>query len=135
MSCVLRVSGSKLAVDDLLPLIPLSPTVVWHAGEPRLASQTSAPQHHETSGFTVAVSEKRMDDFSGQIEDAITFMQVNGASLTLLLNHPGVEDLLLDFAVARRDIPATFMHLPSDLIAEASKFRMSLEISQYATSD
>jgi len=86
-------------------------------------------------GFNVVVSEKGMDDFRGQIEDSIAFLQANEAALTRLINQSGVENLVLDFAVARSDVPATFMRFPSNLVVAASKFRMSLEISQYATSE
>jgi hypothetical protein len=137
MSCLLRVSGARLLVDDVLRLIPLLPSSVWHVGEPLLGPKTLNLGNCQTSGFTVTVSEREMDDLPGQIEDAITFLRVNETTLAILMNHPGVEDIGLDFAVARReDTPlAISMHLPSDLIAAAGRLRISLTISEYVTSD
>jgi hypothetical protein len=137
MSCVLRVSGSEFSVDDALRKIPLRPIAIWRAGEPRLGPETFRLGNHQESGFNVAVSEKEMDDLPGQIHDAITFLQVNEESLIILMNYPGVEHFGIDFAVARREDtpPATSMYFPAELIAAASKFRMSLAISEYETSD
>ena len=137
MSCVLRVSGASLLVDDVLRLIPLLPSSVWHVGEPFFGPKSLNLGNCQTSGFTVTVSEKEMDDLPGQIEDAITFLRVNAPALAILMNHLGVEDFGLDFAVARREdtAPAISMHLPSALIAAAGRLRISLTISEYETSD
>jgi hypothetical protein len=136
MSCVFLVSGAKLAVDDLLRIISLSPSVVWHSGESRLAPKILNTPVSQDSGFKVTVSEKEMDDLTGQIEDSINFLRANKATLDVLVNHPGVEDLDLDFAVATREgKPMTSIRLPSNLIAEASRFRLSLTISQYEISE
>jgi len=137
MSCVLRVSGSQFSVDGALQTIQLPPATIWRVGEPRFGPKTLSKGSNQESGFNVVVSEKEMDDLPGQIEDAITFLRTNETALTILMNYPGVEDFGLDFAVARREDtpPAISMRLPSELIAAASKFRMSLAISEYETSD
>ena len=103
MSCVLRVSGSKFAVDDALKVIALKPSVVWHVGEPRLAPAMLNRPDRQTTGFTATVSEKEMDDLAGQIVDAIAFLKANAPSLATLIRYPGVEDIGLDFAVGGYD--------------------------------
>jgi hypothetical protein len=136
MTCVLRVFGATLSIDDLLKLIPLQPSAIWRAGEARLSPKTLNMPSHQDSGFNVTVSDRGMDDLFGQIEDAIGFLRSRDTMMNKLMNYPGVENLELDFGLARRDGGAMIsIHLPLNLISEACKFRLSLTISQYETSE
>jgi Domain of unknown function (DUF4279) len=131
MSCVLRVSGKNLKVDDIVLSSGLRPSVLWRRGDPRPGSSQSFEQ---TSGFTVAVTDKDFDDFGGQVRDAIDFLESNRNNLASLAALAEVEVVELDFAVSWPENGGTYTeYLPYRLIAAASECRTALAISHYPT--
>jgi hypothetical protein len=133
MSCVLRVSGKNLAVDDLLKIISWSPICVWHVGETRPAPGLRNSQQL-TSGFNIEVSKRDMSDLSGQLDDALNFVKANNAALERVSSFPGVDDLDMDFALSwPRENPMFTDHIPWEFIAAINEFRVSISLSHYET--
>lgn len=83
------------------------------------------------SGFDVLVSNKSGGQLKSQVKDAILFLKANRAELIRLRCFSGVEEVVLDFGVFGRDVPAEFNHFPSSLIQLAGEIGLSLELSIY----
>ena len=132
--CVLRVTGEKLEAEKYLALSGLSAVKVFRAGEPRFKSRPEG-KRHERSGFTVDVSRDSWANLSGQVADAIAFLEEHEQALTLLRSVPEVEDMRLDFPVDlridRQNVMTQFEFFPPELVSRAGALGLGLEISIY----
>ena len=126
--CVLRAYGDSFAPQQFLLLSTLDPCNVFRKGE-RKSEKTT----WNSSGLTVPVSECEFDDFQGQIRDAISFLTVHRDELLRLRSFPGVDGLLLDFPVYRRDVFVQSQSFPSELVALAGELGLGLELSIYVS--
>ncbi len=131
--CVLRISGAELAVDELVATSPLTTKPdtfsVWHKGEPRRKGCC------ENSGFILDVCEVEKEGLSEQAERATAFLSSNYDELKRLMEFPGVEKGILDFAITKRDVAAQVDLFPSELVQLAGSLNMELMLSQYAVSN
>jgi hypothetical protein len=114
MSCVLRISGSNLS--ESLSKISLEAYRV----------------ENNCAHFTV--SEADFDDFKAQIKDAISFLQLYSADVTLLMGNPDASGVL-DFAIEWRDVIFQFDTFPAEIVRVAGSFGLSLELSHYPVSE
>jgi hypothetical protein len=85
----------------------------------------------DSSGLTVPVSQCEFNDFQGQVRDSISFLRVNKDELLRVRSFPGVDGMLLDFSVDRRDVLVQSQSFPSELVALAGEFGLGLELSIY----
>jgi hypothetical protein len=131
MSAVLRASGVDFDVDGFLKESRLAPCAVHRRGEPVFPASQPTGRLHERSRVHVAVSEAAFEEFSRQVEDAITFLGVKREEVRRLMNFPGVEAVVLDFGVSRRDVLLECYFLPPELIQRAGELGLGVELSQY----
>jgi hypothetical protein len=90
---------------------------------------------HEYYRISFDVSKKDFDDFNGQVEDAISFLQQYDSELKCLLSTHKIQDVYLDFALYSRlygDVINQNDHLPKELIALAGKYPIGIEMALYA---
>ena len=128
MGCILRLTGSNLAVDDLLAISTLKPYRVDRKGGPGPLKSSPA---RARSGAHFSVSDRGFDDLAGQITDAIAYLEVNDAAIRRLAGFPGVESAVLDFGIEWRDVAAQFDHFPSRLLLLAGSLGLGLDLSHY----
>jgi hypothetical protein len=107
VSCVLRAGGETFNVDSFLADSLLEVCAVFRRGEPRLASRPNGPKS-EQSGINIPIGESEMDDLSGQIQDAVSFLEQQEAELRRLVGFPDVESVGLDFGIAWRDVVRSY---------------------------
>lgn len=112
-------------VDAFLASSKLAPCRVWHVGE---SNRKNRPPS-ETAGFNVVISDA--DEIGAQVKDTMAFLDRHHGDLLRLSIMADVEELILDFGIARRDVPGQFDYLPPDLVRAAAGFRMGIEFSQY----
>ena len=110
MSCVLRVT---------------SPLLSEH-----LASVSLKPYRIEKGFAHFSVSKCDFDDFPGQLRDALAFLSVNAADVTLLM-HSAEATGVLDFAVEFRDEGFQFRAFPPTLVRQAGAMGLGFELSLY----
>ena len=132
--CVLRVDGSKFNVGQFLTESNLKPCMVYHKGKYRFPT---SKRKETTSGMNIVVSDTEGDKIKKQIKDAILFLKKNKRELNRLKGYPGVESLCLDFGfnvkVGCDDSYVLFIRFPTELINEASKYGIEMELSLYPT--
>jgi hypothetical protein len=132
--CVLWVTGRNFDPEKYLASSRLEPYSVFHAGEPRFASNPKG-KIHEVSGFKVDVSRRAWNSLTGQIADAIAFLKRYKRSLARLGSIPEVEDVRLDFPldlrIDRRRVFAQFDYFPPKLVSSAGALGIGLELSIY----
>lgn len=130
-SCVLRVDGVDLDLDQLLETAPLAPLVTWRRGNPR--GRAGARGAQTSSGATFAVGSAAVAGASLEacIDEVRRFMHAHGAWLAALATHPAVEARVVDFAT---HVPPPFWAsrtFPADLLGLLGGLRMDLCISFY----
>ena len=125
LGCVLRVSGAAFKVNEFLWGCTFRPCKVWQVGDQRTAGRAAAV----TAGFNVATSDA--DDLPGQIRDTMTFANRYQQELGRLRTEAGIESLVLDFGISRRDVAAQFDRFPAEIIRLSAEYGMGIELSQY----
>ena len=76
------------------------------------------------------VSNAGFDDLKAQIADAIAFLRSNHDQLLAAMNRPASSGVL-DFAVEWRDVVVQSNSFPPELVREAGRLGLALEISHY----
>jgi hypothetical protein len=85
----------------------------------------------DRSGAHVLVSDAAFDEFPRQVAESIAFLQTHFLAVQRMCEWPGVEDVTLDFGVARRDAAVQRDLLPKALVRLAGELGMSIGLSQY----
>jgi len=93
--CVLRVHGRDLVSDETLSGLSLSACKIWRRGERRLPGSKMNRDVHETSGFSIVVSEQEY--LRAQVRDATRFLGDHRDELLTLGRQPAIEGMVLDF--------------------------------------
>ena len=135
MSTVLRAYGTNFDVDAYLQGCTLPVCAVKRRGEPVYPLSQPSGRRNEKSGINVDASTADFDDFSGQLEETIVFLQTNSEQLKRLSKWPGIESLTLDFGIKRRDAAAQCDYFPPELLRLAGALEIGIELSQYSIED
>jgi len=130
MSCILRVAGRSLAIDQLVEVSSLQPYRVDRKGQRGASSRIAT-----TDGAHFLVSDCDFRDLDGQVRDAISFLQTNERALRAIVASPGVELSILDFGIAWRDVAVQVDHLPAELLRLAGEGGISVSLSHYPVSE
>jgi len=85
--------------------------------------------------MNVAVSECDLSDVTGQINDAMSFLQNYKDELRRLRNYPGLQRLALDFPIAYRDAMIESDTFPVVLISLMAELEIELVVSRYPCQD
>lgn len=131
MGAVLRAAGSTFDPHRFCRHYGLEPTSVHRKGEPRRPANNPGGRTHESSGFNLTVSKADFHDLPGQIADAIVFLESQKLALAALRDDPGVEQVELDFGIARRGVAVQSDSLPPRLICLAGELGLGLCLTQY----
>lgn len=134
MACVLRAIGTEFDVDGFLKDSSLPHEAVFHRGEPRAPADPGGAKR-SASGFNAPVSAAGFDDLDAQIQDATHFLREHEDELRRLGRFPGVEEVCLDFGIARRDVAAQSDLFPADLLWQAGALDIDLVVTHYAVSE
>jgi hypothetical protein len=129
LSCVLRIDGRDFNVDHYLRTTGLVADCVYRRGE-----MLRAGTLHQTSGFTVLVSEPENEDFSTAVADAVSFLRGHRGELEKLSEVPGVDGMSLDFGRGFKvgEMMTQSTRLPVELLKECAEIGIEIELSIYA---
>jgi hypothetical protein len=130
--CVMRVSGVKLDINNVLSLVKLQACAIHRMGEQRTGFKS---QVHQSTSFNVVVSEASEHDFDRQVSDAIEFLKEHGNDIRNVMAMPGVDGGVLDFAIARRDFVVQNDYFPPQLLSLAGSLGLGINIAQYSIGD
>jgi hypothetical protein len=133
MSAVLRASGANFNVDRFCATSTLEPCTVYRAGEPVFPTIQPNGRRNQVSGIHIVVSDAEFDAFPQQVTEAISFLRTHHDQVRVLCEFPGVDGAILDFGIARRDVPVQCDILPPELIRLAGELGLGIELSQYPT--
>jgi hypothetical protein len=128
---VLRAIGRDFDVDEFLKETPLPPGAVFHRGEPRQPGGGK----RAASGFNAPVSEAGLDDLDTQLQDATHFLREHEDELRRLGRFPGVEEVCLDFGIARRAGAAQSDLFPADLLWQAGALDIDLVVTHFSVAE
>jgi len=133
MSCVLRIIGKELKINDLLN-IKLETDSYWSKGEPRFSRKPEGEKHLD-SGAIYLVSDAEFEEFDIQIKDAIEYLKENKNQIKSILSLPGLDGSSLDFGIVWRDVAVQSDYFPPELIKIAGELGLGIELSQYPPSE
>ena len=131
MSCILRVWGADLVVDELAVITSLRPYRIDRKGEARL----KPAQVFEESCAHFEVSDLDFRELEGQIREAGQFLERHEPELRAIVTFPGVQGAVLDFALAWRDVATQTDRLPASLLALAGNLGIGIDLSHYPVSE
>ena len=135
MSCILRITGVKFDVDAFVTKSKVRPYKIFYKGEARIKTKPHGAKSAH-SGLAIEVSKAAMDDFKGQIKDAIRFLARNREKLRYISKFKEIQHAVLDFGITRKidgDVPLIGSHLlPNRLLQLAGEAGVSVELSFYA---
>lgn len=131
MGCVLRAIGTGFDVDGFLADSGFEAPAVFRRGEDRMPGVPGSPKR-AVSGFNLQVGPADLHDLAGQVRDAAGFLGHHEEELRRLASYPGVEEVCLDFGVARRDVAAQSDVFPADLLWRAGALDIDLVVTHYA---
>ena len=134
MPCMLRISGPNLDIDSLIQHIALEPETVCRKGEPKFGSRPNGNKHQK-SGADYLVSDAEFEDFEGQQSDAVEYLKLHETEIKAILSFSGVEGVVLDFGISRREVAVQCDYFPPELIKLAGELGLGIELSQYPLSD
>ena len=107
------------------------PLAVFQKGE--LRSKFAPPgKLLAQSAANFEISNADFSDFNEQVSDTLLFLRENRESLVSIRSFPGVEGVVLDFAVEidPERFPCSF-NFPDELLVSAGSLGISLELSIY----
>src|SRR5688572_8652984 len=102
MSAVLRAYGADFDVDAFLDGCTLPVCAVKRRGQPLAPASRPDGRRHERSAVHVCASNADFEEFPGQVEEVTAFLRAEFDQIRRLGAFPGVEDVTLDFGIARR---------------------------------
>jgi Domain of unknown function (DUF4279) len=131
MACILRVSGTNLALDECLGMLTTPPDRIWRRDTPRSAGPSA--RDHTDSGFTLVAS----DDDEILLEEVRAFLDQRREELQTLTARADVDVAVLDFALffeAGENLPH-MEHFHSDFVNLCAELRLAIEVSVYPVQD
>jgi hypothetical protein len=135
MSCVLRILGKDLNIDDFILHSGIIPYKKWYKGSPQLQSKSDG-KLHEHSGCAVEISKAEFNEFQQQLKDAVIFLRSNESQLSYITTTPTIEYAVLDFGVNYEINKFNQTHyFPTDFLMELSQLNIGLEVTVYGTDD
>ena len=135
MSCYLRVNGRRFNMDAYLKKHPCEITAIHRRGELMFKHKAKGPKV-KCSGFNILISNPGFKNLKQQIRDALFFLKnkENAEQISILVKYPGVEDVILDFGVSRKERdkhPVKWYYFPSEILKLAGSLNVGLEITFY----
>ncbi len=130
--CVLHVSSSRDSFGRFLAATRLPVYQCHEKGDVKNARKSTI---YDDYGFSCNVSERAWSDASGQIEDAVRFLEVHSAELRALTSQHQIDDIRLDFPLESRlseEVVAQYDYLPVCLVRSCAEYGIGIEISHYA---
>ncbi len=127
--CVLRVSSNRDSFTAFLATTRLPVDQSHVKGDVKSKRKGTT---YGDFGFSCLVSEREWIDASGQIEDAVHFLQVHSAELRTLTSEYQIDDIRLDFPFESRlseQVLAQFDSLSPRLVRMCAEYGMGIEIS------
>ncbi len=133
MSCMLRISGVHLKIDEYLKL-KSEPENYHRVGDPVFQTKPDGKKH-ESCYVGYCLSEADFEDFSGQQQDVIEYLKNHEKVFEHLLSVDGIEDKFLDFGIEKRDVVAQSDYFEPELVRLAAQFGLGIMMSQYLCDD
>lgn len=128
---MLRVSSENFDVDAYVAICPFEVVRVFRRGEPRRL-RTDPDAKRERSGFNAVVSKCDLDDFKGQVREAIDFLKQHADEVRRLVALVGETSVSIDFGVAdREDVVVQSETIPAELVRLAAACNLALKFSRY----
>ena len=137
MSCVLRIEGENLKVNEFLKITKLSAYKVYVKGD-KIGFSKNLNNTYQTNGCSFDLSNADFDRFDLQKKDAIIFLETNFDKLKMLpeFGLKTEEIPVIDFGIYTRmfDVEIQSDYFEPKLLKLAGELNFGIEISQYIKS-
>ena len=134
MGCMLRIGGRRFDAKACAESTSLPVARVHVKGEPVLRTRPNGKKNSESS-LNIRVSRAEFHRLDRQIKDARAFVKRHSREIRRIGRLRGVEHLVLDFGIARRDVAGQFDRFPAELLLACGKLGIGLEVSWYQAFD
>ena len=130
--CVLRVSGTNIAVKEFLKNSSFDPCVIFDEN-----NQSRKNKVTKTFGFNVSISEAEFEDLDTQITDVVSFLKKECRELKRLEEFEDIEVVSVDFAISTppEEIVVWTRSFPPELLALLGSLGISLDFTIWPKSN
>jgi hypothetical protein len=130
--CVLKIYSDKNSFELFSKRTDLPVYSIYNKGELK-----NKKTHEKYSDFRISfdVSEKEWDDFEGQVNDSIKFMEKYTEQINELCNTHSISEAYLDFPIWSRlddNIVNQNEFIPRELIKCAGRLNIGIELGIYS---
>lgn len=133
--CVLHVRSKTMSFSDFVEVSNLPIYRTHEKGDSTINPKVSLRKDY---GFSCDVSNREWNDFNGQVEDAISFLNTYLPELKKLSAQYDIDDIRLDFPIESRlmkmDLFSQCDYLPPEIIKLSGEIGLGIEMSQYQPS-
>ena len=129
MSAILRVSGESFDVDSFVEGTTLKIIKIFRKGEKR--NPKSKP--NVNSGINIEVSSIDFDNYKGQLDESLEYLESNEEELIRLQNFTGIESIYIDYGAEIYPPGWCSFYFPHALLLKAGELRIDLGLSVYPT--
>src|SRR4051794_25099354 len=131
MSCVLRIAGKNLDIDDFIVKSKLKGFVKRYKQEtPDTGTHNEGKQY---SFIASAISEAGLDDFEKQIADTIEYLRENKTKLQLIKTTNEIEYATVNFMISLKSVSdqyfAQYIYLPEELTVLCGDLKLGIEVA------
>lgn len=130
MSCVLRIAGKKLDIDDFILRSGLKGYVKKYKEE-NLKSKSSN-QGKQYSFVSATISEAELDNYEKQVSDAIIYLKKNKKKLALINTTKEIDYATINFMISLKSVSdkyfAQYIYLPKELTILCGSLNLGIEL-------
>lgn len=129
MSCVLRIAGKALDIDDFIQKSGLSDFVKKYKKEDKKSKNPGS----QYSYVSTMISEAHLSDFEKQKSDAVVYLKKNKEQLAVIKSTAEIEFATVNFMVGQKSVSseyfAQYIYLPSELTDLCGRLGIGIEVS------
>jgi hypothetical protein len=135
MPCILRIAGENFDVDQFVKKSDLAPYKIFYKGDAKYVTKPEGKKI-ERSGCAIEISKVNFENFSEQLNDALTYLSQNIEKLQWINKTPEIQYAVLDFGLNYDSDKFIQSHyLPNEFLKLASHLGIGIEISVYQSDD
>lgn len=129
--CMFHVESEKQSLENFIEKTKIIIYNSYNKGE---KSKIGLNKEYYSYGFSCVISDKEWNDFEGQINDIVFFLEKNYEELKDLRDNYNISDWRFDipyYCRLNEEIFCQCDYLPPKLLSLVGKLGIGIELSQY----
>ncbi|MCQ6960362.1 hypothetical protein [Mucilaginibacter aquariorum] len=131
MTCILSIIGENFDVDSFIAQCGVKPYGIFYKDQ-LIHKDLPKSKKNKFSGCSIGVSSAGFDEFNKQVDDAISYLNLNQKNLKLIPSISEIQFATLNFGI-EYDIDKFVQskYLPNTLLTLCADLGIGIELSIY----